>query len=325
MRYLKIFAFNLIFIVLIIFAANFFIFYKEVKHDINYHINGFKKMAAFYYKFLSRDISEKNTYEAIIQDKNHWYRPIENKTSKELPIILFGCSYTYGTNLKDNETFSYQLARLTNRPVYNRAYGGWGVQHMLYQLTSSEELYNMVQKFSKPPEYVIYTFIRSHYYRLKTPVSLFFAPSYLVFYKPPKDGKLELKKGNFINQKMILHHFFMNKFVYTTFSKYPFFQEYFDDLLLNYFIEAKKALNSRWPKTKFVIFFYEEPFSRYLVESLKENNFLIISKKDIGINPEDKKYHFRNDPHPNALFWHSAIPPILQKLQDYKSNNLFIL
>ena len=59
-------------------------------------------------------------------ENNFKFRPIEYKNSEKRPIVLFGCSHTYGTNLGEKETFSYQLSNYTGRTVYNFAIPGAG-------------------------------------------------------------------------------------------------------------------------------------------------------------------------------------------------------
>ncbi len=62
---------------------------------------------------------------------------VDVKNTKS-PVILFGCSFTFGAGLNDNETFSYKLSKYTGRNVYNRGLSGYGVQHMLYMLNDSD-------------------------------------------------------------------------------------------------------------------------------------------------------------------------------------------
>jgi hypothetical protein len=50
-------------------------------------------------------------------------------------VLFFGCSYTYGDGVNDNETLPYQFYLLdTTRNVYNYAIDGWGPQQTLLTL-----------------------------------------------------------------------------------------------------------------------------------------------------------------------------------------------
>ena len=93
------------------------------------------------------------------------FRPIYNKKSTKGDIVLFGCSYTYGFGLNDNETFSYILSNFTNRMVYNLGISSSSPREILYLLRDR----NFLSKFIKNNdniEYVIYTFTTDHLRRL---------------------------------------------------------------------------------------------------------------------------------------------------------------
>ena len=81
---------------------------------------------------------------------------------KQNPIIIFGCSFAYGQYLYQNQTFSYKLANILKRSVYNRALAGAGPQHAYYQ-TQTEDFYKEVPKSNT----VIYVMIDDHYRRIQ--------------------------------------------------------------------------------------------------------------------------------------------------------------
>ena len=91
------------------------------------------------------------------------FRPIAGNGFKRRPIILFGCSVTYGNLLDSENNFSGILSRISKRPVYNMAYDGWGPAHMLKLLKENR---NKNLFFIKNPEYVVYTIIKDHKKRL---------------------------------------------------------------------------------------------------------------------------------------------------------------
>ena len=85
----------------------------------------------------------------------------EGLNYKKKPIILFGCSYAYGYQLEREQTLTYKLAQNAKIPVYNRAFTGWGIQHMLYQ-SKIEKLYEILPE----PEYKFhYKGILFNYYK----------------------------------------------------------------------------------------------------------------------------------------------------------------
>ena len=80
------------------------------------------------------------------------FRPIEN-SDKDKSIVLYGCSYGYGMNLGNNETFSCHLGKyFPNYRIYNRALSGLSTTHILFQLKNHHSV-----KFENP-KYFIYVF-----------------------------------------------------------------------------------------------------------------------------------------------------------------------
>ena len=89
-------------------------------------------------------------------------RPIEYRDVNKRPIILFGCSYTEGFGLEEDETFSKKLANYTNRTVINRGKSGTGIPFLYYQLSNEK----VIKELPKNSEFIIYTLIPDHFPRL---------------------------------------------------------------------------------------------------------------------------------------------------------------
>jgi hypothetical protein len=64
-------------------------------------------------------------------------------------ILMFGCSYTFGIGLEDNETIAHQLSLLVNSPVINLGMGGSSYS---YQWINS----TILRKNNVSPKVVIY-------------------------------------------------------------------------------------------------------------------------------------------------------------------------
>ena len=115
------------------------------------------------------------TYISIIKSNieinKKFFRPMpsssQDNNKEKLPIILLGCSFTYGDNLSETETFSHVLSKYSNRNVYNLGLGGRSPRTMLYLMRENfqftkEKLLNNNLNF----EYIIYTYISDHKRRL---------------------------------------------------------------------------------------------------------------------------------------------------------------
>ena len=230
-----------------------------------------------------------------------------NVTSSSLPILLCGCSFTWGESLEYNETVSYQLADLTGRPVYNRAGRGWGLSQFLY-LTGRDDFYNIPE-----PEYLIYIFIEEHRNRLDrfkaTPAAIDFQPKYKVC------------KNRLVQEKP---HFYDSLFSVADFKRcYNYkFKLIKDETLKLYFVQAEKEIRKHWKNTKLVIFVYpignkeeKEHNNRKLwVDLEKENNYIVIFADDLT-NVDLTSEEYRVDGwHPSADAWRILLPKLIEIL-----------
>ncbi len=231
-------------------------------------------------------------YYTKIHDFNtayYWYlseqfRPIAGEEHKKRPIVLFGCSYTYGAGLKDNETFGYKLSEYTKRPVYNKAILGWGIQQMLWQLKNVD-----LQKEVKDPEYIIFTFIPDHINRLFS-FSRFHFPSYIdPVYRLDKNGNLEEKIPIHPLYRFYFVRFFdgqINEFIHNI-NNEKIWNENFD-LIKRHFEEAYKEIKRLWPDAKFVIIKYNSWGNESYINTPRWRELETPKYKDlIIINAED--------------------------------------
>ena len=245
------------------------------------------------------------------------YRRVENIFSKKKPIVLFGCSFTEGTGLDDNKTFSYKLGKLTGRPIYNRAVGGWGIQHVLYQL-QDKDFYKIIPQ----PEYIIYVYFNGHLSRMTAPVCYMCPTCYFVFYERKKNKNKDItfvsKTDNVIYNFIINRMIFLGAIKDKTFNylyNFEKYKKYTDELFLDYLRAIKKKQVENWKDAKFIIFFYSDPKDEKLEEKVKKLGFITITKSDFNINFDSAEMKIsETDPHPSSHFWDIVTPIIIEKL-----------
>ena len=294
---------NIISICIFFLILNFCIYYCGLNSK-----DSFYNKLNSYISFLKRDISEKDTYYTLISSQK--FRPIENRSLNKGGIVLFGCSFVYGSELNNKQTISYKLAKLAQRPVYNRAIEGWGVQHMLYQL-NNDDFYNIVPK----PEYIIYVYYDGHLSRMYTPITPSYPDCYCIFYKKTKKGFVP-KKRTFFSDKIIIQHYIKNNLIRKLehFNKFYSFEE---NLLADYIIESRNEAEKHWGKDiKFVVLFYSLIKNEQIYERLQSNNILTIDVEDFKIDVDDKQYQISStNVHPNEKAWDVIVPIIVKKLK----------
>ena len=237
---------------------------------------------------------------------------------KTKPIVLFGCSYTYGYNLANEQSFHYKLSKATKRPVYNQAFIGWGAQHMLYQT----ELESFYQKISEP-EYVIYTFIDDHVrraYLLSFCSANFLNETAYLRYKEENNKLIEIKNTDpflrFIRRLYITN--VINQYTAKIYTSIELNEEKSYDFLFKHLSQSKKNMEKKWKNTKYVVLIYNthKPIGKkYLKQKLREENFIVLDAKELtNENLFDSKYMQPNY-HPTEAAWDLLVPKIVETLK----------
>lgn len=241
------------------------------------------------------------------------FRPTE-KYGQKHTILLFGCSFTYGANLKPDETFSHILAKIAKSTVYNKACSGWGAQHMLYQL-KQDSFYKEVQN----PDYIIYTFIDDHLNRLN-----FY--QYGGFWGNCVNLRYKEQNGEFVEIKPFLKplwHFFVVKELQQMHERKlntPLFNTKNVTMFSKMMKESLKLTKQHYPNSKFIFLIYspcarEDKNLENMYKDLEKAGFIIMRTDDfVKVNLTDAPYHFGEDCHPTAKAWEEIAPALAKKL-----------
>ena len=240
----------------------------------------------------------------------------EGLNYKKKPMIIFGCSYAYGYQLEREQTLTYKLAENAKIPVYNRAFTGWGIQHMLYQ-SKIEKLYEILPE----PEYVMYVFMNDHIrrlYLLSFSSWNILAEEFNLRYKEKDDKLIEIKNTNgFLNQ--IKRLYFVNKIQHALTNKRMLDNKNREkryDFAIKHFVEAKQEMQKHWGNTKFVVLFYDKIVDeKYLQNELTKNGFIVLdANKLTNEDLATKKYLTQDKLHPNEKAWDLLTPKIIKEL-----------
>ena len=235
---------------------------------------------------------------------------VDVKNTKS-PVILFGCSFTFGAGLNDNETFSYKLSKYTGRNVYNRGLSGYGVQHMLYMLNDSDYCFLPPPAHSSRTQYIIYTFIENHIFRLYKANDYF--DIYLMFYKYDKNNKLKKysEKDLWWWHSYILRNIYMKKidnFVIKILNKK-------NNFLLDHFLLANKKIKEIYPNSEFVIFVYNGDLQIQLIqEELEKSGIKVVYLSELSDIDFSQPYYRLDEQHPNSKAWDIIVPLLAKKL-----------
>lgn len=235
------------------------------------------------------------------------------------PIIIFGCSFAHGHYLNYKQTFSYKLAHILKRPVYNRAVPGKGLSKMYFQ-SENEAFYRDVPKSNL----VIYVMLDDHYRRIKS--------NYLFIQNPYMD--ITYKK---VADKLVINDY---KNPVTCFLQSTYIAKYINGKLINYyinnpdnaekltdetvlyFVKTRENLETRWnSKVDFVVVYYENDikYSDLLSQKLESHGIKVINKNELTDEDlSDDKYFSQVTMHPTEAAWDLLTPLIAEKLKEYK-------
>ena len=306
--------FNLLFAALLLFICDVFI-YKDLKKD--YNKNGPKEFQASEFKYLTKPNYCLN-FETYFDGSDNIFKgrkPDGTEYKTNNPIIVFGCSYALGQFLNYNQTFSYKLAHFLKHPVYNRAISARGLAHMYWQ-TEDESFYKNVPS----SDTIIYVMIDDHYRRMMVSfldtLDLFRLRHYSITNNKLVADKLNNPLLNVLKSSYTIK--LLNLKYAQNFINNQQNSDKLTDMALIYFLETRKQLEKRWNrKINFIVFLYEDKEIAYkeeLSRKLKENNFTVISTKELtNDNLNEIKYKIPNNYHPTEAAWDLLTPKFIEK------------
>lgn len=305
-KFFCIFFTNISLFLILFFVADIYIYYSQLYISWRYEptIDNIS-----YIKHITRKL-DKKYLDDIFFVKNV-YPQEQNVNLNKQAFVLMGCSFTEGARLKQN--FSYQLAEATNSPVYNRSTGGWGTQHMLYQL-SRDKFYKIFKDKQAPPIF-IYTYIDDHINRIHRAMAPVLFGGYPTFtYKEKK-----------INNKSLLTIPKQNELIY----RFPLLSLINEKLycfkhqnekatfLKLHLLQAKEEIEKRYQNPNFTIIIFSGDYYIYsIAKELQDNGINIISYEETtNLNLSSKNIDiFLEDGHPNEKAWKIFIPSLLDYL-----------
>lgn len=248
------------------------------------------------YIYNYKNKTEQENFDKYIYDKivKRTYRKIENENSHLKPIVLFGFSNVYGLNLTPQETISFNIGKITKRPVYNRAKAESSLNHMYYQL-SNDDFYKIVKK----PEIIFYFYSPKQFMLMNHKLDFC---QHDIYYK--------LKRGRLIKYENI--PLYKKSYLMSAINRFIFRKGYFKNiyyttdakLFETLLIESKKEAQKHWgDNIKFVIvkcFDSDNILEDKIFINLSKQGFVIFElKKFMKIKDKIYKDGARHSP----LFW----------------------
>ncbi len=307
----KVICVNLI-LILLLFLLSELYFWKKM--DNRYDMN-----SAFFKIKHSDNVS--------IYPPGRFHRYEETYNQKK-PILLLGCSFAYGEFIAEEDNFSSQLKKISNRWVYNWGEPGQGPIYSLMLLNIEQEN----KLITEEPEYIIYLYMFHHvvryyfaqYYNYYREQKWIPNQTYTVFdnfytYKYFRDIKLEQYFSDDENYEKRLDLFFkivkmMKKKSEQLFPNSKFVVLIYSDVNKNLCQGLWDSVNNDEKQMKKL---FEIMNSAKFREKLSNENIQVITTEElIGRKMNKASDRAENDPHyphPSAKAWKELVP----KLVDY--------
>lgn len=238
--------------------------------------------------------------------RKYVYREPIIKNNEKRAIILFGCSFTYGDYLKDNETFGYVLSEYYDKTVYNFGVSSGSPREMLYMLSNSERYLPKVDA-----EYVFFVYIGAQVRRLlfdNWPLESYSRPGFKVI-----DGNIVFYTQRKFSIKRLIFYRTISQIIAEKRISNGDISAY--NLLNLFFLQSYKKIKQQYPNSKFIILVYDETGLEKW-NQLIDNDIRIIKLWNIvDVDYYTQSYQVKDDPHPNKKFWELVVPALSKKLK----------
>jgi Glycosyl hydrolases family 16 len=240
-------------------------------------------------------------------------------------VLFFGCSFTFGQGIRDNETMAYMVQDSVRDKykVYNFGVIGFGANQMLSAIE-----HNMIDGIVKyPPKYIIFNAIPDHIGRIYSPHT----PRYLF---KGIDAKEPVLTGlnDYTNERN--KHFFykiLNSEFYKYISKKSRDRKNID-LYTAIILKSKNQLFKKYPNSHFHVIYWDseadKEYNDYIIKSLKEKNITTHIVSDILPGYNSKSYrayviNFSYELHPNSYANQEVSNYILKNILSLKPSEYF--
>lgn len=227
--------------------------------------------------------------------------PQSDEALRDKSALFFGCSFTFGEGVRDDETLPAQFAAHSPEyQVYNYGYMGYGPQQFYLQLDQDP----LFEDVKQPVKLVVYTFMPHHIERLIGRMRLAAtwcadAPCLV-----ERDGKIKYL-GSFHNSGLWRQRFYEFAERLSLLKLFPVnfplqITPEHEAFTARVLAAAGEKVKRRFPEARFVILMYPRTHGMETAAAFRAAGLEVVSLD--GIPPglgDAPEYNFR-DMHPNA-------------------------
>jgi hypothetical protein len=269
-----------------------------------------------YRSFLKNLKNDQFTYDVTyaIDEYGRRITPID-KGDRDRFILFFGCSFTYGEGVHNDQTLPYYVGRLaTQHTPYNYGYHGLGPFDALAKIESID----FKNEVRETQGIIIYTFMPDHLNRLMGSMSTMAWHFNGAYYRKSAAGKL-VRNGDFKTGRPIRTR------LYTLLSKSRILEALkinlppkIGDYDLKFFVQTCQAMDTiikeKFPRSAFYVVIYPGTDSDRLVQYLKEGGIKYLDYTQLFDRSDPKFYLSEDDHHPAPLAYQLVAEQIVKDL-----------
>jgi hypothetical protein len=226
--------------------------------------------------------------------------PVQSAERPGKFILFFGCSFTFGEGVQDDETLPFFVGQhAPGYKPYNYGVNGYGPQQMVAKLQQG----NIKAEINEPEGILVYTFIDDHIHRVIGSQHVVQSwGRYMPYYALDSNGNLE-RKGSFASAKpgLAFLYWLLGKSEIAQYFQIGIGPRIDDDdfsLTARMFLESRDAFSRLFNAEKFLVLIYPGSTSgKRLISHLEKNQVQYFDYSNL-FDPTQTDLHIERDPHP---------------------------
>jgi len=226
--------------------------------------------------------------------------PIKTVGKPDKFILFFGCSYTFGDGVEDDETLPFFVGQLASRSrPYNYGVSGFGPQQMVAKLQQG----NIKAEIDEPEGFLVYTFIDDHVHRVIGSQHIVQTwGRYMPYYGLDSGGNLE-RRGDFEGGRPVSTLLFslLRKSEIAQYFRVGVPQRINDDdfaLTAKIFLESRNAFSRLFKRENFFVLIYPgSVWRKKLIPHLEKAGVQYFDYFNL-FDPNQTDLHIERDRHP---------------------------
>jgi len=252
--------------------------------------------------------------------------PFRNTRQARKFILFFGCSFTFGQGVEDEETLPFFVGQLApDYEPYNYGVIGYGPQQVLIKLEDT----TLRREIEQDEGILIYTFIHDHVYRVIGTINHHGRER--PYYVLDANGDLQ-RKGDMVSGRpgIALWYWLVGKSQTAQYFQLGFNWRITEDdirLTARIIVEAHNAFSSMFNHSKFYVLMYPNPAShsrKELIPLFEAAGVKVIDYSEL-FDPSDPAFRIEGDPHPTPKAYQMVAAKLTRDLGICKVNGTSLL